>query len=457
MRGRISAILALSLLASGPLLAATPQELLGRIKAVGTEGKGNASAAAAWRELVELGPPALVPILKELDDNRLVVVNWLRPAVDAIAERVTRGNGKLPTEELEPFLAERANPSLGRALAYDLIVKSDPTAADRWLPKFLDDPSPDLRRAGVTAVLAEGKARLAKRVQTVGLINGCLVSVASGVVFLPKAGKAEMQSIYEKALTAACDPDQVDTCADQLKLLGQAVDVAKKFGFIRQWALVAPFDNTGMAGFAVAYPPEKAVDLTATYMGKDGKKATWGGHASGSARGIVDLKDVLGPLKGTVGYAYTVIDSATERPVEIRLGTDNATKVWLNGKEVFSHEEYHHGMSIDQYSARVTLKAGKNELLMKVCQNEQTENWAQNWRFQVRLCDAAGAAVPFTVVAPEGAVAGQGQPEHPQGPLSGGSHHATISLSGGVGLPPGSASRGRLDRLPRFRGAERLR
>ena len=41
-----------------------------------------------------------------------------------------------------------------------------------------------------------------------------------------------------------------------------------------------------------------------------------------------------------------------------------------------------------------------NEILIKVCQNEQTENWAQSWMFQLRLCDATGVAVPFTVVAP---------------------------------------------------------
>ena len=70
-----------------------------------------------------------------------------------------------------------------------------------------------------------------------------------------------------------------------------------------------------------------------------------------------------------------------------------------NGKEVFSCEECHHGAEMDQYIIPVTLKAGRNELLLKVCQNEQTESWAQNWSFQARLCDSAGAAVPFTVEA----------------------------------------------------------
>jgi hypothetical protein len=31
--------------------------------------------------------------------------------------------------------------------------------------------------------------------------------------------------------------------------------------------------------------------------------------------------------------------------------------------------------------------------LLKLCQNEQKEDWAQDWHFQLRICDASGAAV----------------------------------------------------------------
>jgi hypothetical protein len=55
-------------------------------------------------------------------------------------------------------------------------------------------------------------------------------------------------------------------------------------------------------------------------------------------------------------------------------------------------------MREDQYLARGKLKAGRNELLVKVCQNEQSEDWAQDWKFQLRICDASGGAVPLKVV-----------------------------------------------------------
>jgi hypothetical protein len=63
---------------------------------------------------------------------------------------------------------------------------------------------------------------------------------------------------------------------------------------------------------------------------------------------------------------------------------------------VFAREEYHRGMNLDQYRMRGKLKAGKNVILIKICQNEQTEDWAQRWQFQFRVVDATGTAVLST-------------------------------------------------------------
>lgn len=92
-------------------------------------------------------------------------------------------------------------------------------------------------------------------------------------------------------------------------------------------------------------------------------------------------------------YAYCEFKCDQARDVEIRLGTPNGWKLWVNGELAFAHEEYHQSMRMDQYRTGVSLKAGANTILLKICQNEQTEDWAQRWEFQVRVCDATGAAV----------------------------------------------------------------
>jgi hypothetical protein len=114
----------------------------------------------------------------------------------------------------------------------------------------------------------------------------------------------------------------------------------------------------------------------------------------------VDLNKPLGKVKGAIAYALAEVESEREQPVEVRVGTVNAIKIFLNGRLLLAHEEYHHGADMDQYIGRGTLQAGRNVVLLKVCQNEQTESYAVLWGFQCRLCDATGGAVPFKVVTP---------------------------------------------------------
>ena len=72
---------------------------------------------------------------------------------------------------------------------------------------------------------------------------------------------------------------------------------------------------------------------------------------------------------------------------------DLDSQVWLNGELLTSNEVYHTNTSIDQYIGRGRLKKGGNAILVKICQNEQTEDWAQRWQFQLRVCDASGSAI----------------------------------------------------------------
>jgi hypothetical protein len=68
--------------------------------------------------------------------------------------------------------------------------------------------------------------------------------------------------------------------------------------------------------------------------------------------------------------------------------------IFLNGKKLFEREEYHHGSPLDANIGKGTLKKGENVIVLKVCQNNQTEPWAQNWQFQLRVCDSTGGPLP---------------------------------------------------------------
>src|SRR5262245_46217097 len=135
----------------GVALVATPapaddetDKALAAIKAVKKEGKGNDDAGPAWKTLVSKGLPALLPTLEAFDDSNPTAANWLRTAVDAIAEH-ERGNGrKLPADKLEAFATNAKFASSARRVAYELLIAQDPAAKDRLLPGFLNDKSSDL-------------------------------------------------------------------------------------------------------------------------------------------------------------------------------------------------------------------------------------------------------------------------------------------------------------------------
>src|SRR5205814_9621129 len=119
--------------------------LIDQTLTVGREGEGNGKASAAWRELAQLGPDALIQILPAFDQADPVAANWLRSAVDAIAERELTNGRPLSAAKLEAFVRETKHNGLGRRLAYEWLVKVDPAAPARLLPIMLGDPGEELR------------------------------------------------------------------------------------------------------------------------------------------------------------------------------------------------------------------------------------------------------------------------------------------------------------------------
>ena len=371
---RVAGLAPAAELAPSPGLAPSPnlERNLATIRAVEAEGRGNKEALVAWKELARGRAPDLPAIFLAFDGANPLAVNYLRSLAETISQRELEQGARLPAAELEKFVLDTSHDPRGRRLAFELLARVDTTAVDRLIPRMLNDPSVEFRRDAVARLIDEGQQLLT-------------------------AGKRdEAKNTLQKGLAAARDDDQVQVLKKQLEGLGEKVDLPGHFGFLMSWRLVAPFDNVDKKGLAAIYPPERVLDLAAMYEGKEGQKIGWLAHTTDNEYGVVDLAKALGPFKGAVAYATTEFQSDFARPIEFRLGTPNSWKVWLNGELVFAREEYHRGMNLDQYRMRGKLKAGKNVILIKICQNEQTEDWAQRWQFQFRVVDATGTAVLST-------------------------------------------------------------
>lgn len=351
-----------------PVFAASVEENIRAIKSVGPDGQHHAEAIAAVKELSQGNVDSLPVLLRGFEGANPLAVNWLRSAVDTVADRTLKKTGKLPAGTLEAFVKDTARSPEARRLAYEWLVKVDATASDRLIPGMLNDASPEFRRDAVERLITQAtKAHEA-------------------------ADKEAEAKLLREALAGAIDDDQVKAIVKPLRELGEKVDLQKHFGFLTEWYLIGPFDNVGLKGFDTVYPPEKELNLKAKYPGKMGE-VEWKPFVTEDEYGTLDIAKKTEPFKGAVTYATTTFVAEKPREVEIRLGTPNAWKLWVNGVQIFARDEYHRGTFLDQYKVSAKLKAGPNVILLKVCQNEQTEEWAQAWTFQLRVCDKSGVAI----------------------------------------------------------------
>jgi hypothetical protein len=341
------------------------------IRQVGPDGKGSAEAAGAWKVLVKTPIEQLPLLLAGMDGATPLARNWIRAAVDEIVESAERDKKPLPKVALEGFLADTSHDPQARRLAFDLLVQQDKTVRDRFLPKMVNDSSPELRRDAIGRLLDEAE------------------------MLLSTEKKAEALPLFQKAFVAARDKDQIDKAAKRLKELGQTIDLAKHLGFILDWKLIGPFANVEQKGVETAYPPEKALDFRADYDAKAGK-VRWKDYVSKDENGIIDLNIGIGEHTEAVGYAATEFTSAAARDVEVRIGCYTVFKLWVNGELVLHRADAYTGMQFDHYRTKIRLREGKNTLLMKVCTDVPPPQVPKLWRFQLRICDADGAAILST-------------------------------------------------------------
>lgn len=339
------------------------------IKAVDHAGKGHPTAVKAVQELSRAPAGQLPQILTAMTGANPLAANWLAGAFESIADRTLKQGEKLPADALEKFVRDTKQDAIARRLAYEWLRKVDPAAEDRLIPGMLKDPGSAFRRDAVQRLIAAAEAKL-----------------TAGEKDAAKAG-------FQEALQGATDDDQVKAIVKPLDELGVKVDLQQHFGFLTHWKLIAPFNNVELVGFDTVYPPEKELKFDAKYIGKEEKEIGWTDHATADSYGVVDLAKALSPFKGAVSYAATEFNAPQAETVELRLGTPNAWKLWVNGELAFARDEYHRGTRLDQYKVPVQLKPGRNVILLKVCQNEQTEDWAQDWKFQLRVSDSSGAAI----------------------------------------------------------------
>lgn len=314
--------------------------------------RGQAALASQADRLAGIPAEWIVPCLQAFANATPAGGNWLRSGI----ERAVDSQGSaLSFEALAAVVGDRKQPARVRTLAFGWLKDRDRSRADALLDAMLDDPALDLRREAVERRLA---------------------AVAT-------ADETAQKAAYRQCLAAARDVDQIETIAAWLSEHGEKVNVAEVLGFVRSWRVSEVFDNAKGVGFAKAYPPEGSLPAQP-------ETGPWKTVISTDKHGAIDLNAAIATKKGVLAYASADVLMPRGGPAEVRIGSPCAVAVWVNGTPVMAHEIYHASEAIDQYVATAEFREGVNSVLVKCCQNEQTEPWAADWKFQLRICDSLG-------------------------------------------------------------------
>ena len=157
----------------------------------------------------------------------------------------------------------------------------------------------------------------------------------------------------------------------------------QKTGFIIEdaWLVLTPFDNAQGIGYNTAYIPEDAtqIDTTKKYNGID-EQIRWNRSEDDTLNGYISLGD---NVDWGVAYAFATVTAPDEREVLLKFDSDDQGKIWLNGERIFTHTKAFSAV-IDNYTIPVTLKPGKNSILVKVCEE------VGGWGFYLRITDTDG-------------------------------------------------------------------
>lgn len=238
-------------------------------------------------------------------------------------------------------------------------------------------------------------------------------------------------SIAVEALALCGDDRSLETMGDLLgtpdKLLfsrtvqllrrfgARAIAQMRKAGFTVQddWIVISPFDNTDNIGFDTAYPPEMEVNFDKFYAGK-GRIVRWGKVSedlwddrrfdiyADLAYVHFDSFERTGIEYGwnninlrSVAYLLTYIQCPEDMTAQLRLGSIDGVKVWVNGEFKFSGD-ITRGASPDQDALPVQLAKGTNTIMLKLA--SKTRN---PFGFYFRITDSNGKGIPITYKQPE--------------------------------------------------------
>ena len=161
-------------------------------------------------------------------------------------------------------------------------------------------------------------------------------------------------------------------------LLVGPIPLEKKNETSGQWRHISGFETDFLKSVGGEINPKLKKGTNVKFRGGKARCLLYNSPDS-----VVNLDKGLSKESLVLAYGYTEIESPDDKVMILGLGTNDGCRVWLNGEQILDVPT-ERGLSVDDDLIPVSLKKGKNTLLLKV------EERGGSWGFCARL-------LPFSV------------------------------------------------------------
>ena len=131
--------------------------------------------------------------------------------------------------------------------------------------------------------------------------------------------------------------------------------------FIDSWHLIGPFANPGRRHIETRFPPESVIDLDAVYRDRNGRALRWV-YQHAPTENVRPLADT--PYAIFYGYSEIWCEEGMRRTIAI--GSDDYSKVWVNGLLVWASGKQYKNWRADEAYRTVYFKKGINRILIRL-------------------------------------------------------------------------------------------
>jgi len=193
--------------------------------------------------------------------------------------------------------------------------------------------------------------------------------------------------------------------ADALDRAGKPADADRgraALGYVRKWRVIGPFENVSQSGFDKAFPPETEIAFNKSYPGADNLSLQWHDLLVVSRAGECLVGVALGDRAESAYYAVTAVNAAKAQPVWLHFNPTGASKIFVNGRQVFTDELMREAdlLDADPFRVRIELQAGWNTILVKLASSDYYEMNYNSVAFGLRLTTLQGGDLPALPIDP---------------------------------------------------------